>query len=264
LTNRIIQLGTAVGDLQIGNCDLFGSPHTARTSFSAGCAMRATVTVAIRRLPPKRPPFAHRGSCFGNGVFAMLEHKPRRWIMKRLLIGAFGLGVIAAAAAQQSNDLPPVQPPPEMESPASTPSTARPSAAPIVPLANSDEEARAAAAAEAKASAERAKALATPTLPASPINPEPGKPLDSPGLPPEVQRAAEATELPVVTVRQNGNERVEEYRKKGVLYFVRVMSQEGPTRYYVDKRTDVPPDINQLSAPSGHVEPVYYKLAEWK
>jgi len=184
--------------------------------------------------------------------------------MKRLLIGAFGLGLAAAAAAQQSSDtLPPVQPPPDMDATA-THAAPRANAAPVVPLANSDEEARKAAEAEAKASAERAKALATPTLPASPVNPQPGRPLDSPGLPPEVQRAAEATELPVVTVRQNGNERVEEYRKKGVLYFVRVVPQEGPTRYYVDNRTDVPPDIRQLSAPSGHVEPVYYKLLEWK
>ena len=90
------------------------------------------------------------------------------------------------------------------------------------------------------------------------------EPLESPGLPPDVQKAAEATELPVVTVRQNGNERVEEYRKHGVLYFVRVVPEQGPTRYYVDRRTDIPPDIKQLSAPSGHVEPVYFKLAEWK
>ena len=186
--------------------------------------------------------------------------------MKRFLISAFGLGLIAAASAQQSSDeLPPVQPPPDMDAPsANNPAASRASNAPMIPLANSDEEARAAAAAEAKATAERAKALANPTLPASPVNPQPGKPLDSPGLPADVQRAAEATELPVVTVRQNGNERVEEYRKKGVLYFVRVVPEEGPTRYYVDNRSSIPPDIKQLAAPSGHVEPVYFKLAEWK
>jgi len=79
-----------------------------------------------------------------------------------------------------------------------------------------------------------------------------------------VQKAAEATELPVVTVRQNGAERVEEYRKKGVLYFVRVVPQEGPPRYYVDRPSNIPPDLRHLSGPSGVIEPVYFKLFEWK
>lgn len=177
----------------------------------------------------------------------------------------FGFALIVAAApaiAQDKTALPPVQAPPDIDAPAVRTAPAAPASAPVVPLANSDDEARAAAAAEAKATAERAKALASPTI--STTTAEPGKPLESPGLPPDVQKAAEATELPVVTVRQNGNERVEEYRKKGILYFVRVVPQEGPTRFYVDRRSDVPPDIQQLSAPSGHVEPVYYKLAEWK
>jgi hypothetical protein len=69
--------------------------------------------------------------------------------------------------------------------------------------------------------------------------------------------------LPVVTVRQNGNERIEEYRKKGVLYFVRVVPPEGPPRYYIDNPSNLPPDISQLSAPSGTVQPVYYKLLDW-
>ena len=92
----------------------------------------------------------------------------------------------------------------------------------------------------------------------------PTKPLESPGLPPEVQKAAEATELPVITVRQNGNETVEEYRKRGKLYFVRVQPTEGPTRFYVDNRSDIPPNLQQLSAPSGVVQPVYFKLLDWK
>jgi hypothetical protein len=195
--------------------------------------------------------------------------------MKRTLIGVNALalvtaGLLAAAAAQSPNQdqLPPVQPPPDMDAPAAkapapaaktaTPAAPTGSSAPLVPLANSDEEARAAAAAEAAATAQRAKALDAATA-----APQPSK-LDAPPLPPEVQKAAEATELPVITVRQNGNERVEEYRKKGVLYFVRVVPPEGPPRYYVNNRSDVPPDIQQLSGPSGHVEPVYYKLFEWK
>jgi hypothetical protein len=152
--------------------------------------------------------------------------------------------------------------------PASTAPAAQSSGsnAPLVPLANSDAEAQAAAAAEAAATADRAKALnadRTDGLDAATAPPKVGKALDGPPLPPDVQKAAEATELPVVTVRQNGNERIEEYRKKGVLYFVRVVPPEGPPRYYVDNPTNLPPDIRQLSAPSGTVQPVYYKLLDW-
>jgi len=197
--------------------------------------------------------------------------------MKRIFLGTILLGAVAAAAAAQSapqDTLPPVQPPPAMDSPAATaPAAAAPAAratgsnAPLVPLANSDAEAQAAAAAEAAATAQRANALnaeRTGGLEAATAPPSVGnKVLDAPPLPPEVQKAAEATELPVVTVRQNGNERIEEYRKKGVLYFVRVVPPEGPPRYYVDNPSNLPPDINQLSAPSGTVQPVYYKLVDW-
>jgi len=189
--------------------------------------------------------------------------------MKRLLIGVFSLGFAIGAAAQTTRDsLPPVRAPPDLDPGATSTPTAPPAPSPAppsttnnaatIPLGNSDAEAQAAAAAEAQATAERARALASPTLPPA------DKPLESPGLPPEVQKAAEATELPVITVRQQGSERIEEYRKRGKLYFVRVIPPEGPPRYYVDHPTDIPPDMRQLSAPSGVVQPVYFKLLEWK
>jgi hypothetical protein len=180
--------------------------------------------------------------------------------MKRLLASALAIGFIATAAAQSTSadKLPPVQAPPDMDAPA--PAAPAKSNAPVIPLANSDAEAQAAAAAEVQATAERAKALTSPNF----SQQEPGKQLDSPGLPADVQKAAEATELPVVTVRQNGNERVEEYRKRGVLYFVRVVPQEGPPRYYVDRATNIPPDLSPIAGPSGVIQPVQYKLLEWK
>jgi hypothetical protein len=91
------------------------------------------------------------------------------------------------------------------------------------------------------------------------------KPAESPGLPDDVQAAAEAAELPVVTVRQEGADTVEEYRKRGKLYFVRVLSQSGPPKFYVDSPGTVPVNVmQQLSGPSGVVQPVYFKLADWK
>jgi hypothetical protein len=89
--------------------------------------------------------------------------------------------------------------------------------------------------------------------------------VESPGLPADVQAAAEAAELPVVTVRQQGTDTVEEYRKRGKLMFVRVLTNEGPTRLYVDDRAAIPANImQQISGPSGVVQPVYFKLADWK
>jgi hypothetical protein len=175
------------------------------------------------------------------------------------------MAVAAAQSATQgsrSDALPPVQPPPDLDAPASAPASdgAR-SNAPLIPLANSDAEARAAAEAEAKASAERAKALNSPNFRDSV---DTKKPLESPGLPADVQKAAEATELPVVTVRQNGNERIEEYRKRGVLYFARVVPEEGAPRYYVDSVNNVPKDLSPIAGPSGVIQPVYFKLLEWK
>jgi hypothetical protein len=187
--------------------------------------------------------------------------------MKRLITSALAFGFMAVAAAQSapqgsSDALPPVQPPPDLDAPASAPaSNGAHSNAPVIPLANSDAEARAAAEAEAKASAERNKALNSPNFTDSG---ETKKPIDSPGLPPDVQKAAEATELPVVTVRQNGNERIEEYRKHGVLYFARVVPQEGPPRYYVDSVNNIPKDLSPIAGPSGVIQPVYFKLLEWK
>jgi len=181
--------------------------------------------------------------------------------MRKLLPLMLACGLIAAQVqvhAQKKTDdgLPPVQPPPAMDEPSASTSQTSPATnkTKTVPIANSD--------AESKAAAEEAKRRAAQPVPALP--PEPEKKFDSPGLPPDVQKAAEATELPVVTVRQNGNERVEGYRKKGILYFVRVVTPEGPPRYYVDNRSEIPADIRQLSGPSGHVEPVYFKLFEWK
>lgn len=108
-----------------------------------------------------------------------------------------------------------------------------------------------------------APAAQTPAAPAN--KPAAEKAQEQSTLPPEVQAAANVAELPVVTVRQNGNETVEEYRKKGKLLFVRVLEKQGPTKFYVDNPSVIPPNImQQLSGPSGNVQPVYYKLADWK
>jgi len=149
-----------------------------------------------------------------------------------LSIALFGFWACGFAQDRANDALPPVQAPPTINDPGTTPLQSSvpanaPSAAP--------------------------DAAAAATLP------------ESPGLPADVQAAAEAAELPVVTVRQQGSETVEEYRKRGKLYFVRVLTNQGPTRLYVDDRSAIPANImQQLSGPSGVVQPVYFKLGEWK
>ena len=183
--------------------------------------------------------------------------------MKNLALFVLTGGLVAGYAIAQdrgkaADGIPPVQPPPAMNDAADPQSAAQPKADPnakTIPLANSDAEAKAAA-----AEARRAAATPVPVLP-----PQPEKKFDSPGLPPEVQKAAEATELPVITVRQEGNETIEEYRKNGKLYAQHFISKEGgPSKWYVDQRYKGPMPPDPAAGISGHVTPVEYKLFEWK
>ncbi len=171
--------------------------------------------------------------------------KSTNWV----LIAALGFAVSAnaqqaadrnATTTTSSDQIPPVQPPPNIDDKDPVTNLPTPEA---VAKTVVDESSGNTADANAR---ERAAA-------------------SSPGLPPEVQAAADASELPVITVRQEGGDTVEEYRKKGKLYFVRVLSSSGPTKLYVDNPNDVPHDVmQQLSGPSGQVQPVYYKLLDWK
>jgi hypothetical protein len=149
----------------------------------------------------------------------------------------FALAMAAGAIAQDRGAapaVPPVQAPPELDDPGSS--------AVALPTP------------EAQAKTAVADSHAEPAT----------KPAENSGMPADVQAEANAAELPVVTVRQQGTDTVEEYRKHGKLIFVRVLSDNRPARYYVDNPADVPLNMQQLSGPSGVVQPVYYKLFEWK
>ncbi len=150
------------------------------------------------------------------------------------------LSMTAAVAAQESSSknstIPPVQAPPAM----TDPGVKHPASTTSVPDPKQKQD---------------AATTATNTE----------HPADSPGLPANVQAAAEVAELPVITVRQQGADTIEEYRKHGKLIFRKVVTKNGPTKLYVDNPGDIPPDImKQMSGPSGVVKPVYYKLYEWK
>ncbi len=187
--------------------------------------------------------------------------------MNRSLLVMMSIGLLAAATAVAqdrgtTDNLPPVQAPPAMDDPGivqTAPAAAQPaqvgSKARAIPLANSD--------AEAKAAAEDAKRTAAKAVPLLP--PAPEQKFNSPGLPPEVQKAAEATELPVITVRQEGNDTIEEYRKHGKLFAQHIIPKNGgETKWYVDRRYSGPMPVDPAAGVSGHVAPVEYKLFDWK
>jgi hypothetical protein len=64
---------------------------------------------------------------------------------------------------------------------------------------------------------------------------------------------------PDVTVRQQGDDRVEEYRTGGKLFMVRIVPKNGvPQTYMADPNGRLIRD-----ARNGPVDPVYYKVYEW-
>src|SRR5512141_2732936 len=152
-----------------------------------------------------------------------------------LLVFAMSAAATAQDKGAAASSIPPVQAPPALDDPG-TP--ANKTVALPAPEA-------------------QAKTAVMDTQGAAAASPPAEKAPESPGLPAEVQAAANAADLPVVTVRQRGTDTVEEYRKHGKLVFVRVLSNTGPTRYYVDNPRDLPPNMQQLSGPSGVVQPVY-------
>jgi hypothetical protein len=173
-----------------------------------------------------------------------------------LVCGLVAAQVHAQGQKKTDDGLPPVQPPPPMDEPAAPATPAKPAAsnAKTVPIANSD--------ADAKADADAARRRAAQPL--NTVPPEPEKKFDSPGLPPEVQKAAEATELPVVTVRQEGNETITEYRKRGKIFAQYIKSKEsGSEKWYVDPayQGPMPPDLN--AGMHGKPGAVQYKVFGW-
>jgi len=99
--------------------------------------------------------------------------------------------------------------------------------------------------------------LAQEDLEVPPDIPPEGTP-DQP-LPPKVQD--EQIE-PTVTIREEEDRRVEEYRYNGVVYMVKVVPSVGPPYYLID--TDG--DGNLETAPDkglAPVKPVFWKIKEW-
>lgn len=77
-------------------------------------------------------------------------------------------------------------------------------------------------------------------------------------LPPKVQSPDAIS--PAVTIRQEGDYTIEEYRRSGSLYMVVVIPKKGPRHTYLD--TDGNGRL-ESDTELDRVQPVYYTLYEW-
>jgi len=80
-------------------------------------------------------------------------------------------------------------------------------------------------------------------------------------LPPKVQD--EQIE-PTVTIREEEDRRIEEYRRNGRVYMVRVVPNKGVPYYYIDIDGDGQLDLDLDQQALNPVQPVHWKIKEWK
>ncbi|WP_430392363.1 DUF2782 domain-containing protein [Dyella sp. 20L07] len=145
------------------------------------------------------------------------------------LLVALGVAVASPAFAQSASQFPPAPPPPGMNDPG----------------------VKAAAPVAAPAPAPSAKSPQPSADTAAPMSQSASSSSDQP-------RDARGDTPPQVTVRKQGDDTVQEYRRSGQLYMVVVTPKAGiPQTYMVDQKGAW---TNQAGEP---VKPVMYKVMEW-
>jgi hypothetical protein len=80
-------------------------------------------------------------------------------------------------------------------------------------------------------------------------------------LPPKVQ--GEQIE-PTVTIREEEDRRIEEYRMNGQIYMIKVTPENGVPYYYIDTNGDGKLELDMTQQALNPVQPVYWKIKEWK
>ncbi len=80
-------------------------------------------------------------------------------------------------------------------------------------------------------------------------------------LPPKVQN--EQIE-PTVTIREEEDRRIEEYRMNGRVYMIKVTPEKGVPYYYIDTDGDGRLELDLDQQALNPVQPVYWKIKEWK
>lgn len=80
-------------------------------------------------------------------------------------------------------------------------------------------------------------------------------------IPPKVQ--GEQVE-PTVTIREEENRLIEEYRMNGQVYMVKITPKGGIPYYYIDTDGDGQLELDPNSKGLDPVRPVHWKIKEWK
>jgi hypothetical protein len=159
-------------------------------------------------------------------------HQEAVYMKSAVLFTVLGVAVASSAFAQSASQFPPAPPPPGMNDPGVK---ARPPAP--------------APASAAKSTSPSSQAPSADT--AAPLS----QPATSSAQQP---RDARGDAPPQVTVRTEGDQTVQEYRRSGQLYMVVVTPKGGiPQTYMVDQKGAW---TNQAGE---HVKPVMYKVMEW-
>jgi len=79
-------------------------------------------------------------------------------------------------------------------------------------------------------------------------------------IPPKVQGEQLA---PTVTIREEEDRQIEEYRMNGQVYMVKVTSVGGLTYYYIDTDGDGQLELDTDQQALSPVQPVHWKVLEW-
>ena len=95
------------------------------------------------------------------------------------------------------------------------------------------------------------------------IKPPPIPPADSEDvpIPPKIQ---EEQIVPTVTIREEDDRTIEEYRLDGQVYMVKVTPRVGIPYYYIDTNGDGRLELDLDQRALNPVQPVYWKVKEWK
>ena len=80
-------------------------------------------------------------------------------------------------------------------------------------------------------------------------------------IPPKVQD--EQIE-PTVTIREEEERLIEEYRMNGQIYMVKITPKGGIPYYYIDTDGDGRLELDVDKQAMNPVQPVYWKIKEWK
>jgi hypothetical protein len=80
-------------------------------------------------------------------------------------------------------------------------------------------------------------------------------------IPPKIQ---EEQIVPTVTIREEDERMIEEYRLNGQVYMVKITPKGGIPYYYIDTNGDGRLELDMDPSAMNPVQPVYWKVKEWK